>query len=104
MKLIHWLLTTTLACAVSGVGAQKVRLMDGSLDVLKDTKKLNVEYRYDGMTVTTKETPEDEFIKTKTAEYNDKEAGKGTSWAKAWMDDRKARFEPRFKESFEDVT
>ena len=56
------------------------------------------------MTVTTKDIPEDEFLKEKTEEYNDKESGKGTTWARAWKSDRSARFEPRFKESFQDAT
>lgn len=85
-------------------GAQKIRLKEGSLEALKDVKKLNLRFRYDSMTVTTKDIPEEEFLKTKTEEYNDKESGKGTAWARSWNSDRAARFEPRFKESFEDVT
>ena len=37
----------------------------------------------------------------KTAEYNKKEAGRGDTWAKHWVDDRESRFEPKFIELFE---
>lgn len=95
---------TLLVVALSmsaGAFAQKVKLREGSLDAIKEVKKFNVQYQYDGMTVTTKNKPEDEFIKEKKKEYNEKESGKGNTWAAAWVTDRKQKFEPEFKEQFD---
>lgn len=79
--------------------AQKVRLTDGSLDALKNVKKLNVKFDYNGMGVG-KFASEDDYIAKKKEDYNKKEAGKGEEWEKAWKADRKNRFEPQFKELF----
>ncbi len=83
------------------VGAQKLKLKDGSYDALKGTTKFNVQYEYNDMTVTTKNVPEAEFIQQKKDELNKKESGTGTTWASSWTRDRQARFEPQFKEEFE---
>jgi hypothetical protein len=83
-----------------GVSAQKIKLIEGDLSPLKGQKSVNTEFVYDGMTVTTKNRPEDEYLADKTAEYNKKEAGKGDKWAAAWKEDRKTRFEPQFRELF----
>jgi hypothetical protein len=80
--------------------AQKIKLIEGDLSALKGQTSVNTEFRYDGMLVTKKNKPEEEFIAEKTAEYNKKEAGKGDSWAIKWKEDRKARFEPQFRELF----
>ena len=69
LKTLLLLAATTLAVTA---GAQKIRLKEGSLETLKNAKKMNLQFRYDSMTVTTTELPEDEFIKTKTEEYNGK--------------------------------
>ena len=83
-----------------GVSAQKIKLIEGDLSPLKGQKSVNTEFVYDGMTVTTKNRPEDEYLAEKTAEYNKKEPGKGDKWALAWKEDRKTRFEPQFRELF----
>jgi hypothetical protein len=44
---------------------------------------------------------EKEYIDKKKEEYNKKEAGKGDTWAVAWVDDRETRYEPQFNELFE---
>lgn len=84
--------------------AQKFVLKEGDLSALRGIEKLNVKFEYNDMSVTTKNLDEASFIAEKTEEYNKKEAGKGTTWAKAWVSDRKARFEPRFLESFQAAT
>jgi hypothetical protein len=43
---------------------------------------------------------EEDYVKRRTADYNSKEPGKGDTWAKAWVADRKERFEPKFGELF----
>lgn len=81
------------------VSAQKVRLLDGSLEALKGVTKINVQFDYSKMGVGKFET-EEEYINKKKEDYNKKESGKGDDWARAWKADRKNRFEPQFKELF----
>lgn len=90
------LLFAATALAVTTVQAQKIKLIDGSLSALKDVKEMKVEYEYSDMSVG-KYEHEADYIKKKTADYNEKEAGKGDKWAKAWIADRKERFEPQFE-------
>ena len=78
--------------------AQKVKLQDGSIAVLKGLKQVNVQFIYDGTTVGKKS--EQDFLADKKADYNKKEPGKGDTWEKSWKADRKARYEPRFEEEF----
>jgi hypothetical protein len=80
--------------------AQKVKLVEGSLKPLKGQKAIRVEFTYDNMIVG-KDLTEEDYIKRKKEEYNEKEAGRGEKWEKAWVDDRKERFEPQFVELFE---
>lgn len=81
--------------------AQKVKLQSGSLDALKSENAINIEFKYDGMSVGKFDT-EKEYLDKKTAEYNKKEAGKGDAWAASWINDRESRFEPRFIKEFTD--
>lgn len=92
------LLAATLSLPLS---AQKLKLTEGKLDVLKGQTEINTEFTYDNIKVG-KYDKEEDYIKDKTADYNKKEAGRGDSWAKAWKDDREARYEPKFMELFSD--
>lgn len=87
-----------LCLSVSGF-AQKIKLTDGNLTPLKGEKSLNTEFTYDNMAVGKYKT-EEEYVNKKKGEYNEKEAGKGDNWSKAWVDDRKERFEPQYRELF----
>ena len=79
--------------------AQKLKLTDGDLSVIKDQTALNFEFTYDNMSVG-KFDNEKDYIQKKTDEYNKKEPGRGDAWAKSWVGDRQARFEPKFIELF----
>lgn len=82
------------------VSAQRMKLIEGDLSAVKAEKTINTEFTYDNMKVG-KFDKEEEYVKTKTADYNKKEAGKGDEWAKKWVDDRQEKFEPHFNEAFE---
>lgn len=102
MKAKRLITGMAIALAVLNAGtvlAQKVRMLDGSIDKLKGVSKLNIQFDYSKMGVGKFET-EEEYIAKKKEDYNKKEAGKGNEWAKAWKADRKNRFEPQFKELF----
>ncbi|RFS24917.1 hypothetical protein DVR12_06935 [Chitinophaga silvatica] len=96
-KLLMLALLTSLSTSVY---AQKIKLQSGDLSSLQDQKELNVEFTYDNLNVG-KET-EEAYVKRRTSELNSKEPGKGDTWAKAWVADRKDRFEPKFDELFND--
>lgn len=103
---MNFVKTSALAAcmmAATAVSAQKVKLKEGDLSALKGTTKLNVQYDYSSFTVG-KNKPEAEYIEEKKAEYNKKEPGKGNTWEKSWVRDREARFEPQFKEQFEETS
>jgi uncharacterized protein with NAD-binding domain and iron-sulfur cluster len=87
-----------LALSFSGF-AQKIKLVSGSLTSLKGEKSINTEFTYNDMKVG-KYDKEADYVNKKKGEYNEKEAGKGDSWAKAWEDDRNEKFEPQFRELF----
>ena len=83
--------------------AQRIKLSEGDIAMLKNETSINIVFTYDNMSVG-KFEKEQEYIDTKKAEYNSKEAGRGDSWAKSWVGDRKASFEPKFIELFEKNT
>jgi len=100
MKLIPALAAISLVAVLSApASAQKLKVTEGSLSALKGQTEINTEFTYDGMKVG-KFDNEADYIQKKTTEYNSKEAGRGDTWAKAWKDDREARYEPKFAELF----
>lgn len=80
--------------------AQRIKTTEGDLDALKSETSINIEFTYDNMSVG-KFDKESEYIEKKKAEFNSKEPGKGDSWEKSWVSDRKTKFEPKFIELFE---
>ncbi len=100
MKILSLLGAVSFAALISTSGqAQKLKVIEGSIDAIKSETSMNFEYTYDNMKVG-KFDKESEYVAKKTAEYNKKEAGKGDTWAKAWVEDRHYRFEPKFEELF----
>jgi hypothetical protein len=83
----------------SATYAQKIKLAEGDLSVLKDQKGVKTIFSYDNMSVG-KFPNEADYIAKKKADYNTKEAGTGDKWEQAWVNDRKERFEPKFRELF----
>jgi hypothetical protein len=80
--------------------AQRIKLVEGDLSALKSEQNINTEFTYDNMRVG-KYEKEADYIADKTESLNKKEPGRGDTWAKAWVNDRKDRFEPKFNELFE---
>lgn len=80
--------------------AQKIKLIEGDLSPLKGETSVITEFTYDNMSVG-KYDKEADYVAKKTEEYNKKEAGRGDSWAKSWVNDRTASFEPKFNQLFE---
>jgi hypothetical protein len=98
MKLLSAFLLITFFSI--GATAQHIKLLEGNISALKDEKNINTEFTYNDMRVG-KYDKESEYIDDKKADYNKKEPGKGDTWAKNWVADRKYKFEPKFNELFE---
>lgn len=104
MKLVKSLGLLLLSGAFAfTANAQKIKVVEGSLDAVKGTKEYKLEFTYNDLAVG-KFKDEAEYIAKKKEEYNKKEAGKGDKWAEAWVADREARFEPKFTELFEEYS
>jgi len=101
MKTLRFTLGLIALLVTSTAMGQRIKMKEGNLDALKGVKKLNIQFDYSGMTCTTKDIPEEEFIAKKKEEYNKKEPGKGDKWAESWVADREKRFAPHFKELFQ---
>lgn len=81
------------------LSAQKIKVTEGKIPDFKNEKSVNTEFTYQDIKVG-KYDKEADYIEAKKEEYNKKEAGRGDSWAEKWVEDREARFEPRFDELF----
>lgn len=79
--------------------AQKIKLIEGDLQALKGLSGIKTEFTYDNMIVG-KDLTEKDYIIEKKGKLDQKEAGRGDKWEKAWVSDRKERFEPQFRELF----
>ncbi len=98
-KTASLIIALTLSSFFLQADAQKIKTVSGNDDVLKSESTINIEFTYDDISVG-KFADEKEYIKTKTAEYNAKEPGKGDTWAKNWINDRQTRYEPKFIELY----
>lgn len=92
--------TLILAAAIVLAGTLNAQKWSEGKDLsyLKGQKELLFKFTYDNMTVGKQNEPD--YIKEKVSEYNKKEAGKGDSWAKDWVDARSTIYEPKFEELF----
>lgn len=95
MKKLLLLLAVVLTAGT--ISAQKIKLISGDLSSLKGQKTINIEYDYSEMRVGRYDDEKD-YVADKVKAYNEKEAGRGDTWKKAWEGDRSGRFEPNFEE------
>jgi hypothetical protein len=93
----------TLVFFALTANAQRIKTIEGDIAVLKGETTMNIEFTYGDLSVG-KFEHESEYIEKKKAEYNAKEPGRGDSWAKSWISDRKMVFEPKFIDLFEKST
>ena len=97
------LMTAIAAVAFLLSSCGGIKMVDGDLGFLKGQAKVKIQYDYSKMGVG-KFDREEDYLDKKIKEYNDKEPGKGDSWAKAWRSDRTTRFQPKFEELFNKIT
>ncbi|MGC3944775.1 MAG: hypothetical protein QM762_09660 [Chryseolinea sp.] len=96
--LIFSLLTITFITT----SAQKIKVVEGNLSILKGIKSYDIRFQYDSIIIGTK-TSEDDYLAKKKADWNKREAGKGDQFVAMWYDDRKKRYEPEFIKNFEEI-
>lgn len=96
MKILLFLSLAVFSFA--GNAQQKVTLLEGDVKALKGQSTIQINFTYDSMLVET--TQEEQFVSTKKAELEQKQAGLGSRWEKAWTEDRKWKLEPAFKNMF----
>ena len=86
---------------VFGQGASDFEYIHGDLGFLKNEKIINVEFRWDSMTIGEFKT-EAEYIAKKVVEHNAASPGKGDAWLKEWEGNKTQFFEPGFVEGMND--
>ena len=95
-----------LATLLIGLGSfsygQKMQVLEGNCDFLKNEKVINIEYDYSEMSVGKFET-EEGYVDKKVAEHNEKEAGKGDKWKASWEGSRQRVYHPKFEQLFNKV-
>jgi hypothetical protein len=101
-NLLKYFLLSLVVLVNTNVYSQKIKVVTGNLDFLKDQKVLNIEYSYENMGVGRYDLEED-YVNEKVIGYNDKEPGKGDEWLKNWMMAKEKIFGPTFKGSLNDV-
>ena len=78
------ILSVILFTTVMFAQAQRIKKLEGDPKVLAGETKLNVSFTYNNMSVG-KFDKEADYIASKKADYNKKEAGKGDTWVQAWV-------------------
>ena len=71
----------------SSLFAQKIRLIEGSLDALKGQKAYNIKFVYDNMKVG-RDIPENTYLQDKKTEWEGREKGKGIEFVNNWYNNR----------------
>jgi hypothetical protein len=80
------------------MSAQKVKVVKGDYGFLKGQTAVNVEFVYDNLKVMKENLTDEEYVKERSNELNEKSKGKGDTWAKKWYSSRDNAFEPKFIE------
>lgn len=77
---------------------QKMKVEKGGFDFIKDQKEINVEFVYDNLTLYKDNRTNEQYVKERTAELEEKSRGKGQAWAKKWDSSRELIYAPKFLE------
>lgn len=80
--------------------AQKIKVVSGDMDFMKDLAELNVTFVYPEDMKFGK-TTQDKYIEQKMADAEKKEEGAGEAWKESFFADREEHYEPMFMEGME---
>lgn len=92
------LLSLAIVVSITGLFAQKVKTIDGTPEVIKGDKNINIIFTYDNLKVGKME--EAAYIEREVNERDEKEAGKGEIWAGKWQKDKEDRYPELFIKLF----
>ena len=93
------LLLILLTLSTATLYAQKIKVKEGSIEVLNGVNEYNVIFDYSNMQIPNYES-EELFLKDKMAKREEKLDGDGERFRKSWFADRGGRYEPVFIRSF----
>jgi hypothetical protein len=99
-KLLSVYVVLILVTICAPLHAQKRKLLYGDRDVLQGVKSYDIKFTYDSMLVGIT-TPEDQYLRTKKKEWDERKLGKGTAFINEWFDGRQLQYEPTFIKTFE---
>lgn len=103
MKLQTVLLLLCLVMFSAIAYGQKIKLIEGSTNKIKEARSFNFEFTYDENMIVGK-MKESDYVAQKREEYNKQEAGKGDKWASSWVSDRERAYEPKFIKLFTEAS
>lgn len=78
--------------------AQKLKNEKGNVTVLKGQKIVNIQYDYSKMKLMKENLTEEQYIKNRKADLNEKNNGEGDRWEKRWNNAREDFWQPKFEE------
>ena len=77
---------------------QKMKVVKGDFDFLKGQKEINVEFIYDNMKIFKDNLTNEEYMKKRSADLEEKGRGVGKAWEKKWISSRELIYAPKFLE------
>lgn len=86
-----------LGCVCVGY-AQKMKIVKGDFDFIKNEKSINVEFDYSNTKYFKKNLTNDEYVKERYADLEEKGKGKGKAWQKKWEASPDLIYETKFLE------
>lgn len=78
--------------------AQKVKIEKGDFKFLKGQKEVNIEFVYSNLKLMKEEVTEEQYVKERTADLNEKSKGKGDIWKKKWEGSKELIWNLKFLE------
>lgn len=83
---------------VSTAIAQKTKVKSGDFKFLKDVKEINVVFNFDNLTLLKENLPEEQYIKERKADLNEKTRGNGDLWEEKWHSAKEGIWKTKFLE------
>jgi hypothetical protein len=79
--------------------SQKMKMIEGNISNIEHINKYDLVLVYDNLKIPNYDSEED-FLKDKISDREEKEAGSGERFKESWFADRESKFYPKFIESF----
>lgn len=78
--------------------AQRMDVVKGNFDFLKDQKEINVQFDYGELTLMKENKSEATYVEERTRDLNEKHKNVGDIWAKKWEASKELSWNPKFLE------